>query len=59
MDRDAVASWRPPSGTTARIFTFDPRVGGPYRMAFVYAESSGGRRRSTRMRTSSRDASSS
>ena len=36
LDPETVASWRPPKGMTAKIFRFDPRAGGGYRMAFVY-----------------------
>lgn len=36
LDPDAVAAWRPPSGMSCRIFEFDPREGGMYRMAFRY-----------------------
>jgi len=37
LDPKAVAIWRPPEGMRAEIFAFDPRVGGGFRMAFVYA----------------------
>lgn len=36
LDPAAVAAWRPPTGMSARIFAFEPRVGGGYRMAFVF-----------------------
>lgn len=36
LDPSAVAAWRPPQGMTARVYAFDPRAGGGYRMAFVY-----------------------
>lgn len=36
LDPSAVAAWRPPKGMTARVYAFDPRAGGGYRMAFVY-----------------------
>ena len=36
LDSETIASWRPPAGMTAKIFRFDPRPGGGYRMAFVY-----------------------
>ena len=36
LDPQAVAQWRPPAGMTAEIYNFDARVGGGYRMAFVY-----------------------
>lgn len=38
LDAESVGSWRPPRGMTARIEHFDPRIGGGYRMAFVYAD---------------------
>lgn len=38
LDAEAVACWRPPAGMKARIYAFDPREGGTYRMAFVYAD---------------------
>ncbi|MTD93065.1 ATPase [Hyphomicrobium sp. xq] len=37
LDPQAVAQWRPPAGMRAEIYNFDARVGGGYRMAFVYA----------------------
>jgi uncharacterized protein YndB with AHSA1/START domain len=37
LDPESVAKWRPPTGMTARIFAFDAREGGGYRMAFDYA----------------------
>ena len=36
VDPQAVAQWRPPKGMRAEIYHFDARVGGGYRMAFVY-----------------------
>lgn len=36
VDPRAVAEWRPPAGMRAEIFNFEARVGGGYRMAFVY-----------------------
>ena len=38
LDPSAVAAWRPPEGMTAKVFAFEPRAGGGYRMAFVYAD---------------------
>lgn len=38
LDAEAVESWRPPSGMTARIERFVPKIGGGYRMAFIYSE---------------------
>ena len=37
LDADAIAAWRPPEGMTAEIYAFDPRQGGVYRIAFIYA----------------------
>ena len=36
LDPEAVMAWRPPEGMRARVFAFDARVGGKYRMAFEY-----------------------
>jgi uncharacterized protein YndB with AHSA1/START domain len=47
LDPEAVTSWRPPEGMSARIFAFDPRVGGAYRMAFIYDDISDGARGKT------------
>ena len=41
LDPSAVAAWRPPSGMSAKVYAFEPRAGGGYRMAFVYDD--GGR----------------
>lgn len=38
LDPEAVASWRPPEGMTAKIHAFDPREGGGYRMSFRYRD---------------------
>lgn len=43
VDPEAMVSWRPPKGMTAKVFAFDPRPGGSYRMAFIYPESEHGR----------------
>jgi uncharacterized protein YndB with AHSA1/START domain len=37
LDPKAVAAWRPPQGMRAEIHAFEPREGGAFRMAFVYA----------------------
>jgi uncharacterized protein YndB with AHSA1/START domain len=47
LDADAVSSWRPPEGMTANVFAFDPRVGGGYRMAFIYPAVQHGRGKSS------------
>ncbi|WP_257556039.1 SRPBCC domain-containing protein [Sphingobium sp. CFD-2] len=41
LDAEAVVSWRPPNGMTARIERFVPKIGGGYRMAFIYPQGSG------------------
>ncbi|HEY0650660.1 SRPBCC family protein [Phenylobacterium sp.] len=41
LEPSAVASWRPPRGMSAKVYAFEPRAGGGYRMAFVYDD--GGR----------------
>src|SRR5581483_7779288 len=38
LDREAVASWRPPAGMKCEIYSFDPREGGSFRMRFSYTE---------------------
>jgi uncharacterized protein YndB with AHSA1/START domain len=38
LDPEAVASWRPPEGMKARIYAFDPREGGRFRMSFAYTD---------------------
>lgn len=40
VDRDALTSWLPPDGMTARFDRFDPRPGGSYRLVLTYAEGS-------------------
>jgi uncharacterized protein YndB with AHSA1/START domain len=41
LEPAAMAAWRPPKGMSAKVFAFEPRVGGGYRMAFTYDD--GGR----------------
>lgn len=36
LEPAAVSAWRPPKGMSARLYAFEPRAGGGYRMAFVY-----------------------
>ena len=36
VDPDAWLRWLPPEGMTGRIYEFDARPGGPYRMALTY-----------------------
>lgn len=38
LDPEAVAAWRPPQGMTAKVYAFEPRAGGAFRMAFIYAD---------------------
>jgi uncharacterized protein YndB with AHSA1/START domain len=38
VDRDALETWLPPSGMTARFERFDPTPGGSYRLALTYAD---------------------
>jgi len=40
LDPKAVATWRPPHGMRAEVYTFDVREGGGYRMAFVHEDAS-------------------
>lgn len=42
LDPEAVATWRPPAGMRAEIYSFNPEVGGSYRMAFVYEDATPG-----------------
>lgn len=35
LDADAKCKWLPPYGFTAKMHSFDPRVGGSYRMSFT------------------------
>lgn len=41
VDPEIIAQWRPPTGMHAEIYSFDPRPGGGYRMAFIYDDPSG------------------
>jgi uncharacterized protein YndB with AHSA1/START domain len=43
VDRDALLTWLPPRGMTARFERFDPRPGGSYRLVLTYADASGAR----------------
>lgn len=38
LDRDAVASWLSPETMTGHVHTFDPRVGGKFRMSLKYQD---------------------
>jgi uncharacterized protein YndB with AHSA1/START domain len=35
VDADALVKWLPPHGFTAKVYAFDARVGGGYRMSFT------------------------
>jgi uncharacterized protein YndB with AHSA1/START domain len=41
VDREALESWLPPEGMTARFERFDPRPGGSYRLVLTYVDASG------------------
>lgn len=47
LDPDALRAWLPPSGMTASLRDFDPRVGGGYRMTLTYGEPTGGAGKTT------------
>jgi uncharacterized protein YndB with AHSA1/START domain len=36
LNPDALVKWLPPEGMTGRLYEFDPRDGGSYRMALIY-----------------------
>jgi uncharacterized protein YndB with AHSA1/START domain len=38
LNPDALVKWLPPEGMTGRLYEFDPRDGGSYRMALIYEE---------------------
>jgi uncharacterized protein YndB with AHSA1/START domain len=38
VDRDALETWLPPGGMTARFERFDPTPGGSYRLVLTYAD---------------------
>jgi len=41
VDRDALTTWLPPEGMSARFERFDPRPGGSYRLVLMYSDASG------------------
>lgn len=43
VDREALLAWLPPDGMSGEILEFDPRPGGPFRMALRYNEGGGGK----------------
>ena len=47
VDPEALISWLPPQGMTARFERFDPRPGGSYRLVLTYADASGAQGKAT------------
>lgn len=47
IDPEVIPRWRPPAGMTARIFAFDARSGGGYRLALVHEDATGNPGKST------------
>jgi uncharacterized protein YndB with AHSA1/START domain len=41
LDRDALETWLPPSGMTARFERFDPTPGGSYRLVLTHVDPTG------------------
>jgi uncharacterized protein YndB with AHSA1/START domain len=41
VDREALETWLPPNGMTARFERFDPTPGGGYRLVLTYADPTG------------------
>lgn len=41
VDPDALVAWLPPGGMTGMMHSFDPRVGGGYRMSLYYPPTEG------------------
>ena len=35
LDADAMVKWLPPNGFTCKVHSFDPKVGGAYKMSFT------------------------
>lgn len=40
LDPEAIVAWRPPEGMKAQVHVFEPRVGGSFRMSFIYLDPS-------------------
>jgi len=38
LDAQAMVTWRPPEGMTCKIYSFDPRPGGEFRMSLNYTD---------------------
>jgi uncharacterized protein YndB with AHSA1/START domain len=47
VDPEALTTWLPPEGMTARFERFDPRPGGSYRLVLTYADASRARGKAT------------
>ena len=47
VDREALESWLPPHGMTARFERFDPRPGGSYRLVLTYLDPTDSRGKSS------------
>src|SRR6185503_6114938 len=47
VDGDALETWLPPDGMTARVERFDPTPGGSYRLVLTYADPSDARGKSS------------
>ena len=47
VDREALESWLPPDGMTARFERFDPRPGGSYRLVLTYVDPTDSRGKSS------------
>jgi uncharacterized protein YndB with AHSA1/START domain len=47
VDRDALETWLPPGGMTARFERFDPTPGGAYRLVLTYADATDSRGKSS------------
>jgi uncharacterized protein YndB with AHSA1/START domain len=47
IDREALTTWLPPDGMTAKFDHFDPRPGGSYRLVLTYLDGSGAQGKAT------------
>jgi len=48
LDEETLGGWRAPEGMSARFLSFDPRIGGGYRMVLSYDAASAGMQGKTR-----------
>lgn len=55
VDSQALVMWLPPKGMKGRIFEFDPRAGGTYRMSLTYLENNRTTQGKTSIQTSSKE----